>query len=808
MSLRLKALLVFSLTLVLLFGIIVIWSNAIIDRQFTTIERERVIHQSQRFSLDLQSELGLVASAIGDLSLENGLYEFSNDRNSGFIENNLNEQILNTLHLDFIVLLQQNSTPILTKITASGTKYGLTPSLLLNAVSDEKIVPQDDVDHPLSGFLQIGDQIAMISAQPVVHSSRPGQATATLIGGKILSAKMITDLEKRYDYHVKLTPQSSPSKAGINPEVAAELLSGKEISTVTPIRDIHGKFIATAEIISTNSLREQAVKTIRIFLIGLASSAGILLFVVWYLLDSEVINPVQKLAAKLAVAAAKGQLPSDLGVSGQDELANLAHRIEDLARSVAYAEASYRAVVEDQTDFIFRYQPDGRITFVNEALCRYFGKTREQILSMNAKSFVIGEDSQRVDATIKRLSAEEPVISLDHRVVSLREGVTWFRRTDRAIFSDAGTLREVQCVASDITHAHLARELLRASEVRYRRLFETATDGILIIKKSNHVITDINPALCRMLDCAHSILIDQQIESTPPFQSSKTHRSLGKLLDEKSPLQKDEMVFQLEAGPRYFEVTTSIYEVEGENVVQFNFRDITTRKQVSDELRELSGHLLRSQDEERRRIARELHDSTAQNLSALQMAVTKLESSFPDASKKAEAIVQEIRKLADLSSQEIRTISYLLHPPLLDEAGLLFALRWYVDGFITRTEIIVRLDLPSAFARLPSDIETTIFRVVQEGLRNIHRHSGSRLAWIRLTIEEEAVHLEIRDEGRGLLADSTNANEPSYPMLGVGITGMRERLRQFNGSLEIESGRQGTIVRAILPLKFDENTDD
>ena len=212
-------------------------------------------------------------------------------------------------------------------------------------------------------------------------------------------------------------------------------------------------------------------------------------------------------------------------------------------------------------------------------------------------------------------------------------------------------------------------------------------------------------------------------------------------------------------------------------------------------MRELSGWLLRVQDEERRRIARELHDATAQNLAALAMNLSGLRQSIPEEDKRAARQLAECKRLVERSVQEIRTVSYLLHPPLLDEFGLAWAVSDYAEGFAKRSHVRVDLDVPEDFERLPHPVELALFRVLQEALRNVHRHSGSPTASVRLARQGNSVILEVRDGGRGLdpavLRGST---------LGVGIAGMRERLRQLGGRVEMESGLPGTCLRAILPL--------
>ena len=225
--------------------------------------------------------------------------------------------------------------------------------------------------------------------------------------------------------------------------------------------------------------------------------------------------------------------------------------------------------------------------------------------------------------------------------------------------------------------------------------------------------------------------------------------------------------------------------------------DITRFKQSERELQELSARLLSAQDEERRRIARELHDATGQNLTAMGLHLETIERSEgldPDIKR----VIGECRRLCKVSQNEIRTLSYLLHPPELDLLGLVGALRWYVEGFEKRTGIDVRLEIRQDIGRLASDLETDLFRVVQEALTNIVRHSGSKTAVIRLQKDEAALILQIEDSGRGLPSMTDEA--PKGPAAGVGIPGMRERLRQHRGSLEITSSSQGTILAGIVPL--------
>jgi two-component system NarL family sensor kinase len=217
----------------------------------------------------------------------------------------------------------------------------------------------------------------------------------------------------------------------------------------------------------------------------------------------------------------------------------------------------------------------------------------------------------------------------------------------------------------------------------------------------------------------------------------------------------------------------------------------------SDLVRQLSARLLQSQDDERRRIARELHDSAGQIIAALQINLQPLESQVQVLGSENARRVRESIDLVGQLSRELRTISHLLHPPLLDEAGLSSALRWYVEGYADRSKIAVDLQLSPDLGRLSREMETAIFRMVQECLTNIHRHSGSPSATIRVDRSRHEVRVEVRDQGKGIRL--TRRSEPPRP--GVGLQGMQERVHQLGGQFEIRGESKGTVVIAVIPIQ-------
>jgi signal transduction histidine kinase len=221
---------------------------------------------------------------------------------------------------------------------------------------------------------------------------------------------------------------------------------------------------------------------------------------------------------------------------------------------------------------------------------------------------------------------------------------------------------------------------------------------------------------------------------------------------------------------------------------------------ANESLRELSGRLQQIRDEERRHISRELHDSVGQLLAALSMNIAVVQHQSDKLDSTGARAVSENAAMVEQISREIRTISHLLHPPLLDAAGLASALRWYVDGFSERSKIKVDVAIPEEFGRLSDEMEIAIFRMVQECLTNIHRHSGGASAAIRVHQEDHRVLVEVQDEGKGI-PPQKQLELNSSSRTGVGFRGMRERLRQLGGTLEIRSDGAGTTVTATLPLR-------
>ncbi len=355
---------------------------------------------------------------------------------------------------------------------------------------------------------------------------------------------------------------------------------------------------------------------------------------------------------------------------------------------------------------------------------------------------------------------------------------------------------------------------LRRRELHYRTLFNNAAFGAFVLEGER--IIEANRTSATMFGTGQpNMLIGMRLWDLSPAthrdgaSSEAMYRGLLRHSVDGSSASFEWTLRRLDTGAAFSAaVDLSSLDADGKTLTLAVIHDVSDRKLMDaereralDELHELAAALVHVQDDERRRIGRELHDSTGQCLVALELALARLARlAEPGSIPARAALIDECVTLARRCSTEIRTASYLLHPPLLDEIGLLSALRWLADGLRRRSAIEIELELPESLERLPPEHELAIFRVAQEALTNVHRHSKSPSVTIRLFEQDDSVIMEVEDAGHGILVAGSSGKLTDAAALGVGLAGMRERMRQLGGTLTVRTGPGGTCVQARLPL--------
>lgn len=400
-----------------------------------------------------------------------------------------------------------------------------------------------------------------------------------------------------------------------------------------------------------------------------------------------------------------------------------------------------------------------------------------------------------------------PILDLAGVTEEVRNRQDYSLRADKQGDDEIGVLtdgfnRMLENIQERDTKLHTAYSDLQSSEQRFRQLAESIKEVFWMTDPEKNEMIYISPVYEQIWGRTCQSLYDSPrsfLEAVHPedrervLQATLTKQTSGGYDEEYRIVRPDGSIRWIR--DRAFPIRDKdgkVYRIAG------IAEDITERKQVEVALRQLSTELLRSQDQERRRIARELHDATGQKLAVAAMHFSIVNESMVTSDPAARTALTEGLSLLHQSLREIRTLSYLLHPPLLDERGLPSALRWYVEGFAQRSGIHVDLEVSPNVSRFPQEIEMALFRIVQEGLANAHRHSGSSTATIQLSASQTSVKLEMQDAGKGFSPQQPDGL-PMAP--GVGITSMRERVNQLGGQMEIESGARGTTIRVVLPLR-------
>lgn len=425
-----------------------------------------------------------------------------------------------------------------------------------------------------------------------------------------------------------------------------------------------------------------------------------------------------------------------------------------------------------------------------------FSPTLESTLA-----FVHPEDRHAVKESINRAIRAGTGLYLENRIQRLGGEVLYVEANAELIRDAMGKPLRLMGTVLDITERKKAEIALRESEQRFASVFKNSPVGIALTRISDNRLLDVNDSYAAMHGYRRTELIGRTpIEAGLWVDLQARERMVEKIRAEGRCLNQVIQYGKKNKDTGYLLLSAERIVVAGQECILGLAHDISERMRAEAALQTLSHRLRHAQDEEQRRIARELHDSTAQRLAAVMMNLSMLEDHLPAGDAVAQKLHVESLNLVEQCSREVRTLSYLLHPPLLEQLGLLAALRAYTDGFAKRSGIAVEIFAPDTLPRFSHPIELALFRVAQEGLGNVYRHSGSKQALISLRLSQNSLTLELSDEGHGMSPDVLKAIQQGFLTTGVGIAGMKERLDELGGRLEIESDAEGTTLRATVPI--------
>jgi PAS domain S-box-containing protein len=503
---------------------------------------------------------------------------------------------------------------------------------------------------------------------------------------------------------------------------------------------------------------------------------------------------------------------------------------KEVEAALRASEERYRNVVEAQTDLICRYLPDTTLTFVNDAYCRFFGKTRRALLGSKFLDLLPESAVEAACRHVRSLIETPRVVANEHEVLLPDGNIGWQQWVDHAIFDRHGKIVEFQGIGRDITERKRAEEAMRESERRYRTIFHSAAVSILeadisevkraLARLQADGVTDVRRYLADHPEFVRWALTSMQIldinETCLKMFGADDRRALMGSLDsiflpETRQVLSEELV-ALADGRSAFESETIVQTLQGQRLnilytsafppptaaidsILVTFMDITERKRAQEEIQALAGRLLSAQEEERRWVARELHDDVTQRLAVLAIETGKLERQVPTGQHVLRRQLQSLHEQIVTLSADVHGLSRKLHPSILDDLGLVDALAAECGRLSGSGGLQVRFTNERVPEVIPRNIALCLYRIAQEALHNILKYAQAQEVQVILAGRGDGIRLRLHDDGIGF--DLAHARRKG----GLGLASMRERLRLIDGRLAIRTRPgAGTHIDVWVPL--------
>jgi PAS domain S-box-containing protein len=475
-----------------------------------------------------------------------------------------------------------------------------------------------------------------------------------------------------------------------------------------------------------------------------------------------------------------------------------AAELDELNKRLTESEELHRRILEDQTELILRWKPDGTCMFANDAYCRYFGVSHQEALAINIYDFAPVRYVDLAKDLVGGLSPQTPAFSVETDLERVGGVPAWQSWQTRGLFDDDGNLVEIQTVGSDVTERRRA-EIERERVEKALRMSQHSLDAsanMIFWLRSDYSFSYVNDASCGALGYTRDELLQMSVPDIDPiFTREKWEREgwwerfrrAGSMTFQTVLRRKDGSTFPVEN-------TANFVTFEGEDYLFAFLIDITERKRAETQLRDLAIELSAAEERERRKVATYLHDQIGQTLAVLRMRLGEL-AEAPDAERKA--AIQDIRGLLDEALDDTRAATFDLSPPILYELGLGPAVEWAVDRICAEHGLEFEFE-EEGDGTIEPDTAAQLFRAARELLMNVVKHAQARRVWVEVDVETRAgVRIAVRDDGVGFDATKTLSNPREA---GYGLLSIRERMRFIGGHVDIDSKPGGgTRVTLLVP---------